>query len=245
MMSKMLKPAGYWPAAANFIRLICLVFLICQFLAPAGCTAQPASASLPDLDAKLRESASSWRVDSWEHSAADLMPARPPSREEINLEGNTTSATVTDLKAFNAIGERDITCEIEQNGEDSRAGQFVNSLDVSVTGRPEQAEKIWPGDPQMCDVEAVVDRALGSKQPGEMDQLSGQGEMGELGSSRERGDKKDDRDIFSNNLNIDVQGITVSAVNTVEGGSAVATSNIIIKPVQMIIVPPEVEAKLK
>ena len=50
---------------------------------------------------------------------------------------------------------------------------------------------------------------------------------------------------IGNNLNIDVSGISVSAINTVQGGSAVATSNIIIKPVQIIICPSEVEEKLK
>ena len=35
-------------------------------------------------------------------------------------------------------------------------------------------------------------------------------------------------------MNIEVSGITVNAINTVEDGSAVATSNIIIKPVQVI-----------
>ena len=48
-----------------------------------------------------------------------------------------------------------------------------------------------------------------------------------------------------NYMNIDVSGITVSAINTVAGGSAVATSNIIIKPVQVIIYPSEVDEKLK
>jgi hypothetical protein len=48
-----------------------------------------------------------------------------------------------------------------------------------------------------------------------------------------------------NYMNIDVSGVTVSAINTVEGGSAVATSNIIIKPVQLIIYNPEVEEKLR
>jgi len=46
-------------------------------------------------------------------------------------------------------------------------------------------------------------------------------------------------------MNIDVSGITVSAINTVEGGSAVATSNIIIKPVQIIVCSSEVEEKLR
>jgi hypothetical protein len=48
-----------------------------------------------------------------------------------------------------------------------------------------------------------------------------------------------------NNMNIDVRGISVRAVNTVPGGKAVATSNIVIKPVQILICPPEVEEKLK
>ena len=50
---------------------------------------------------------------------------------------------------------------------------------------------------------------------------------------------------LGNNLDIDVHGITVSAINTVKGGSAVATSNIIIKPVQIIICSSEVGEKLK
>ena len=50
---------------------------------------------------------------------------------------------------------------------------------------------------------------------------------------------------FGNNLDIDVSGISVRAINTVKGGSAVATSNIIIKPVQVTICPSEVGEKLK
>jgi hypothetical protein len=46
-------------------------------------------------------------------------------------------------------------------------------------------------------------------------------------------------------MNIDVSGVDVRAMNTVQGGSAVATSNIIIKPVQIINCPPEVEEKIK
>ena len=50
---------------------------------------------------------------------------------------------------------------------------------------------------------------------------------------------------LGNYMNIDVSGINVQAMNTVQGGNAVATSNIEIKPVQIINVPPEVEEKLK
>ena len=52
------------------------------------------------------------------------------------------------------------------------------------------------------------------------------------------------RDPYGNYLGIDVRGISVSAINTMDGGSAVATSNIIINPVQIINLAPEVEVKL-
>lgn len=53
------------------------------------------------------------------------------------------------------------------------------------------------------------------------------------------------RESRGNFLGIDVSGITVSAINTMERGSAVATSNIIINPVQIFHLAPEVEEKLK
>ena len=46
-------------------------------------------------------------------------------------------------------------------------------------------------------------------------------------------------------MGIDVRDISVRAINTMEGGSAVATSNIIINPVQIIDLSPEVEEKLR
>jgi hypothetical protein len=39
---------------------------------------------------------------------------------------------------------------------------------------------------------------------------------------------------LGNYSNIDVSGIDVKAINTVEGGSAVVTSNIVIEPVQIV-----------
>jgi hypothetical protein len=50
---------------------------------------------------------------------------------------------------------------------------------------------------------------------------------------------------LENNLDIDVSGISVRAINTVPGGKAVATSNIVIKPVQIIVCSHEIEEKLK
>jgi hypothetical protein len=48
-----------------------------------------------------------------------------------------------------------------------------------------------------------------------------------------------------NYLSVDVHDISVSAINTMPGGSAVATSNIIIEPVQIIVCPSEVDEKLR
>jgi len=64
-------------------------------------------------------------------------------------------------------------------------------------------------------------------------------------SGKENDKSANDLHHVGNYLNIDVHDISVSAVNTMKGGSAVATSNIIIEPVQMIVCPPEVNAKLK
>lgn len=52
-----------------------------------------------------------------------------------------------------------------------------------------------------------------------------------------------------NAMDVSVTGITVIAINMVEGGSAVATSNIVLRPVQslggVIVADPEVDEKLK
>lgn len=47
-----------------------------------------------------------------------------------------------------------------------------------------------------------------------------------------------------NYLTVNVHDITVSAVNSMPDGNAVATSNIIIEPVQTIVIPSEVNQKL-
>ena len=48
-----------------------------------------------------------------------------------------------------------------------------------------------------------------------------------------------------NRLDINVRGISVRAINTVEGGSATATSNIIIEPVQRIELSSQARDKLR
>ena len=53
-----------------------------------------------------------------------------------------------------------------------------------------------------------------------------------------------DRRYAGNYLTVNVHDITVSAVNSMPDGNAVATSNIIIEPVQTILIPSEVNQKL-
>ncbi|MDD1739499.1 MAG: hypothetical protein LUQ30_01420, partial [Methanothrix sp.] len=53
-----------------------------------------------------------------------------------------------------------------------------------------------------------------------------------------------DRRYTGNYLTVNVHDITVSAVNSMPDGNAVATSNIIIEPVQTILIPSEVNQKL-
>jgi len=50
---------------------------------------------------------------------------------------------------------------------------------------------------------------------------------------------------FLNHLDIRVSGVSVRAINTVEGGNATATSNIIIEPVQIIQIPCQAADKLR
>jgi hypothetical protein len=65
------------------------------------------------------------------------------------------------------------------------------------------------------------------------------------GGGNNAGDEQHEVISGGNYLNVEVSGITVNAINTVEGGSAVATSNIVIEPVQTIVYAPEVEEKLR
>jgi hypothetical protein len=81
----------------------------------------------------------------------------------------------------------------------------------------------------------------GGENEGGMDLESHNGENNNLDQAPDGHGSKS----AGNYLNIDVHGISVSALNTVKGGNAVATSNIVIKPVQIIVCAPEVDEKLK
>ena len=124
--------------------------------------------------------------------------------------------------------KRDIIYDGEQYGDPEIQG-LVNFLDIGVSGQG-KAKKVWSSEDNS--INTVVDNALNSSL-----------------NNKEKNDqmarKSTQLQPIGNNLFIDVSGISVSAINTVQGGSALATSNIIIKPVQIIICPSEVEEKLK
>jgi hypothetical protein len=111
---------------------------------------------------------------------------------------------------------------------------LVNSLDLSVSGKKTENDGDWPVEGPRDDIESIVDNALNSSLMG-----SSNKEM-----KPEQKAPSAQQLHLGNNIDVDVHGISVSALNTAEGGSAVATSNIIIKPVQIIVCPSEVEEKL-
>jgi hypothetical protein len=77
--------------------------------------------------------------------------------------------------------------------------------------------------------------------------ISISGKEGDKSANEAASRELDNNDLHQagNYLSIDVHDISVSAINTMKGGSAVATSNIIIEPVQIIVCPSEVKEKLK
>jgi hypothetical protein len=105
-------------------------------------------------------------------------------------------------------------------------------MGVRVTGNG-QSKREWSGEGLGDNsLEEFVDNAINSRMKD--NKVDGKVTEGSPGQKR-----------LGNYMNIDVSGVSVSAINTQEGGSAVATSNIIIKPVQVIVCPSEAEEKLK
>jgi hypothetical protein len=241
-MNKMPGPIGLMLMGATFI---CL----CVMLASAG----DMPANLPNLQSELKQSGSvpfghpdagtmgqlktaggtinfPWSTEQnpdMQHHLRDLMPQSLPSRETIALTGPSSEARVSDLKAINSVKQREINYDEAQNGDPASQG-LSNSLDVSITGQKATKDDGFGKDESGDDIEKIVDNAFNN------------------GTKIKQNDGKTAKSVqLGNNMNINVNGISVSAINTVEGGSAIATSNIVIKPVQIIISPSEVEEKLK
>jgi hypothetical protein len=153
-----------------------------------------------------------------------------PKKEEILMNRSNSVAIVGDLLAINSLKQRDLLYRDSQNGDPSYEG-LVNSQDIRVSGKGNGnvdkssiknfADYFEPSADEVANMEW------------QEDDIGGQ----ELNNS--------DMHHAGNYLSVDVHDITVSAVNTIKGGSAVATSNIIIEPVQIITCPSEVEVMLR
>ena len=165
---------------------------------------------------------------------SDLMPHSSPIKEHIAMNNSYPELQVKNMYALNTNMHRDIIFDDTQSGEAKDKG-LENSLDITINGnvRGQSKSNDWlDGSSFDMGIENLVDNAIGSYQYD--DSVYPQSRSGS--STQQR---------LGNYMNIDVSGINVQAVNTVEGGSAVATSNVEIKPVQIINCPPEVVEKLK
>ena len=164
----------------------------------------------------------------------DLIPHSPPVKQHIVMDNSHPEQQVQDMYALNAKMQRDIVFDDTQSGDPINKG-LKNSMDIAINGNGQGQTRSNGGLDRSSDdmgIENFVDNAMSSQQhdgPAYYQSKSGSPAQQHLG----------------NYLNIDVSGINVQATNTVEGGSAVATSNIEIKPVQIINCPPEVDEKLK
>jgi len=163
----------------------------------------------------------------------DLTPHFSPMIENIAMNSSHSEQQVKNINAFNTNMRRDIIFDDTQSG-DAKDENLKNSLDIKINGNMQEQSKNdnWPRSPDDMAIENIIDNALGSYQYSDPVYLQSR-------------NGPPTQQHFGNSINIDVSGINVQAINTVEGGSAVATSNIEIQPVQIINCPPEVDEKLK
>ncbi len=140
---------------------------------------------------------------------------------------------VQDIRAFNSNKQRVILFDDAQS-RDTENNSLENSLNIHVqgNGNGQSSSNEWlDSNSDDMGIENLADNEASSQQHDSPIAHESSGPKGQQ--------------LFGNYLNIDVSGINVQAINTVQGGSAVATSNIEIKPVQIINCPDEVEEKLK
>ena len=160
-----------------------------------------------------------------------IMPHLLPSNEKILMNQSHSEVRLKDLSAVNTVKQRDLIYEDSQNGDPKNFG-LTNDLHIGVIGsenesRDERLDEMSEDNGIEQLVDNAFDSALGDNA------VSGK-KYGYLGTESAR-----------NNLDIEVSGISTKAINTVKGGSAIATTNIFIKPVQVIVCSPEIEEKLK
>jgi hypothetical protein len=153
------------------------------------------------------------------------MPSSRPVNEEIDMTGANSKEKVQDIEAINTVKQRTIVHDDVQRGDGVDKG---NSMNIEISGNGQEKQSMMDMDDDFGNaIEDKVDSAFMSR----MNQES----RDKTGSTRSQ----------VNNLNIDVSGVSVRAINTVPGGTAIATSNIKIEPVQIIVEPSEASEKLK
>jgi len=241
-MDKMIGPTGAMLVGAAFVFLILCMSSEAQQLSASDSLIKMMEFHPNSVDSQQESKAGTpelfgnttgfpWAFRMLGPNRPDLMPRSEPVQEKISLGGDHPEEQLQDLKAFNAIQKRDVVYSEMQNGSAKSSG-LANALEVCITGKGQDKKEYSEYGLGDNSLEQFVDNRfhLGPRNGNGDDVLS----LGNSGSN-----------LPGNYMNIDVSGVTVSAINTVEGGSAVATSNIIIKPVQLIIYHPEVEEKLR
>jgi hypothetical protein len=160
----------------------------------------------------------------------DGLPSSEPVDKKIALNATHSKEQVQDLVAMNTVAQRDIVYDDVQRSDLHDQGRG-NSMDIEVAGNgqgeQDGVERMGPDDELANFIEERVDAATASS-------------VNHAGRDNAQSTR-----YLGNSLNIDVHGITVTATNTVPGGSAIATSNIKIEPVQIIMNPSEVSERLK
>jgi hypothetical protein len=164
-------------------------------------------------------------VPSPEHMQLSPFATSRPVNEEIALNITNSKEQVQDVDAINSIKQRTIVYDDVQRSDGVNKG---NSLHIEIAGNGQEQQSMMDLDDDFgSSIEEKVDSAIASS------------------LNHESMDKTGPIHRQVNNLNIDVSGISVRAINTVPGGTAIATSNIQIEPVQIIVQPSEASEKLR
>ena len=164
---------------------------------------------------------SSERIES---SPFGEMPSSRPVNEDVDMTGANSKEQVQDIVAINTVKQRTIVYDDVQRDDGVDKG---NSMNIEITGNGQEKQSPMEMDDGLGNaIEDKVDSAF-------------------MSSNQEARDNTGTIRSQVNNLNIDVSGISVSAINTVQGGTAIATSNIKIEPVQIIVESSEASEKLK
>ena len=146
-----------------------------------------------------------------------------PVNQNISLSGENSKREVRDINAINSEMKRTIEYGDVQL---SQGLDRANSMSIGVLGAAEENDSHMDLNEYLGDIENDVDAAIAS------------------GMDKGSANKSEPAYVQSNNLNIIVRDIKVTAINTMDRGMATAISNIIIEPVQ-IINPSEVCEKLR